>query len=418
MTREQLLAYIAQHPEQRQSLLSPTTLVRRQGEHLTAIPYAQAYSDELARVAKLLLQAADFTSHDRFRAFLSSRAAELPTDSLRHSEALWVQTAGSPIDIAIGPYEVYDDALLGIKASYEAIVMVLHPMTARLRQFEALASQLEQRLHGAAAPPESRRRVAIGVYDVVYAAGMANRGSKMIAATLPNDEHVRKEFGSRLLLFRNIISAKFEPILKPLARGVLREDQLYLVQEDAFLYHTLLHEMAHALSAGFVRRGNQASDETIHQALKERYSTIEECRADLVGMVFLDFLAGLGLLPADISVAAAATFVVNKVRTVRFGAGEDHSRGSAIILSRLLRKGAIQADTDYRFRVDTRRAQPVIGEFAEEVQRICVNGDYDAAGRLIQSSASVPVELERLLPGLANVPTDVEFVFDRSGGLF
>src|SRR5262249_24243945 len=146
-------------------------------------------------------------------------------------------------------------------------VMVRHPMTERLAEFEALAPELASRLPGAVAPPRERRRVVIGVYDVAFTAGMTNMGGKAIAATLPNDERVRATAGARLLLFRNVISAKFAPILKPLGERLLRPEQVHLIREEAFLAHTLLHEMAHALAAGFV--GDGTTERTTNEALRE-----------------------------------------------------------------------------------------------------------------------------------------------------
>jgi hypothetical protein len=414
LTRAELDRYVARHSEQRQALLSHTTLVRRDGDRLAAIPYEEAYKEELAHVAQGLIEASDLVTHAGFAAFLRARAHDLVAGSYRESDTRWIDVADSPIDIAIGPYEVYDDTLLGRKTSYEATVMVRHPMTELLARFEAVASDLEPRLPGAVAPPRSRRRVVIGVYDVAYTAGMTNMGGKAVAATLPNDERVRTEVGARLLLFRNVISAKFTPILKPLGQRLLHPDQVGLVREDAFLTHTLLHEMAHALATCFVSDGAAATGQTTNEALRERYSTIEECRADLMGLVFLDLLTRRGLFPSTMTDAAAVTFVVGGVRTLRFGASDDYSRGGAIILSHLLRKGAVKADTDGRLVVDVDGVQRGVGELAETVQHIATRGDYEAAGRLIDDLGALPTEVQRLLPDLADIPIDLEFVFDDS----
>jgi hypothetical protein len=407
LTGDELRAYAQAHPEQRDSLFSRYTLVRRAGARLTAIAYHEAYKEELSHVAEGLTQASEQVTDGRFRAFLRARAGDLLTGSLSASERLWIAAADGPIEIAIGPYEVYDDGLAGIKTSYEATVMVRHPMSARLAQFAAAAPDLERRFPGAVAPAADRRNYSIGVYDVIYTAGMTNMDGKAVAATLPNDEALRSEVGARLLLFRNVISAKFGPILKPLGARVLRDDQLGLVSEDAFLYHTLLHEMAHALAACFVSSGG-----SINEALGERFSTIEECRADLIGMVFLNFLAQRGLCPPGIDAAAAVTFVVNNVRTLRFGDGDDYGRAAAIILSHLLRAGALKVDGGGNIVVDGAMVQRGIEELAATVQDIATRGDYQAAGHLIEKSGSIPDEIKRLLPRLEGVPVDLEFVFD------
>jgi hypothetical protein len=415
LTRAEFQRYLDHHPEQRRALLSHTTLVRRQGDRLLTISYEQAYREELAQVAHHLRAAGELVSHARFGAFLRARALGLLTGSLGESEAGWIDVADSPIDIAIGPYEVYDDELMGLKASYEATVMVRHPTTERLLQYETVAGELERHLPGVVAPPPTRRRFVVGVYDVVYAAGMTNMGGKAMAATLPNDERVRSEVGARLLLFQNVIAAKFEPILAPLAARVLHPEQASGLSAEAFLVHTLLHEMAHAVSGSFVMDGGPPR--TINEALQERYSTVEECRADLVGQLFLDLLVRRGTLPAGLGPGAAITVVASTVRSLRFGVGDDHSRGAAIILSHLLRTGVVRLGADDRLDVDAAGVSREVGALAARVHGITVRGDYAAAGDLIDALGSMPAGLERLLRRCEDVPVDLEFVFEDSAGL-
>lgn len=414
LTREEFEQYLSDYPAQAQSLLSHTTLVRRQNGRLIAITYEEAYKEELEQVEKSLMEASKIATHPGFRAFLQERARALRTGCLTESEKLWVHASDSPIDIAIGPYEVYDDDLMGVKTSYEATVIVRHHMTERLAQFETVASELDRRLPGAVATQESKRRFAIGVYDVIYTAGMTNMGGKAIAATLPNDERVRSEVGARLLLFRNVISAKFDPILKPLGRRILRRDQISLVEEDAFVYHTLLHEMAHALSTCYVMQGNKATKKTINAALKEHYSTIEECRADLLGMVFTGLLVERKLLPSDMLPAAAVTFIVNSMRALRFGAGDDYGRGAAIILSHLLENKSIKVEADSHLFVDAEGVHRAVRDLAQRVQDIATRGDHTAAKEIIQTLGPMPNEIQTFLPRFSDVPVDLEFVFDNS----
>jgi hypothetical protein len=412
LTRSELERYLTDHPQERQTLLSHTTLIRRRGKDLVAIPYAEAYRDELRQAARALNEAAKLATDKNFASFLDARAEGLVTGSLQESEELWIKAGHSPIDIAIGPFEVYDDDLMGLKASYEATVLVRRPDLLQRAELENVAPEIEAKMPGAMAPASSRRRVVVGVYDVFYAAGMTNRGGKAIAASLPNDERIRTEVGSRLLLFHNVISAKFGPILKPLAERVLSQDQIRFVREDAFLEHTLLHEAAHALGTSFVWRDGRPSGMTVNEALRERYSTIDECRADLVGMVLLRALAKRGAVAKDMDIASAVTFVVGGVRSLRFGAGDSYSQGGAIAISHLLEKGAVRARFDKLLSVDVERVHAAIAELAPIVQGIATHGDYDAAGRLIGKLGSMPREIEALRGTFSEIPIDIEFKFN------
>jgi hypothetical protein len=254
--------------------------------------------------------------------------------------------------------------------------------------------------------------MVIGVYDVVYAAGRTNMGAKAIAAMLPNDGVVKRQFGSRLLLFHNVIAAKFTAIVKPVGERLLRPDQAALVQEDAFLAHTLLHEMAHAL-VGYT---DEAGASTSNEKLRERYSTVEECRADLVGLVFLDLLTQRGLFPPPMAAAAVATFLAGLLRTLRFGVDNDYSRAAAITLSHMLRQGVLTQENDRRLAMDIQGVYRSVNELAQRVQTIAISGDYDAAGSLVAELGWLPPEISALLSRLDDVPIDLEFVFDPSLG--
>jgi hypothetical protein len=414
LTRTELDQYVAAHPESRRLLFGNTTLVRRIDGELTATPYEVVYKEELAKIAEGLRRASKTVTHRPFSDFLLARAKGLTSGSLGESERLWIAASNSPIDIAIGPYEVYDDGLIGVKTSYEATVIVRHPMTEQLARFEAMAPELERRLPGAAEPADTRRRFAVGVYDVVFTAGLTNMGGKAIAATLPNDEGIRSEFGARLLLFRNVIAAKFSPILKPMAARLLCRNQLHLVREDAFLFHTLLHEMAHALGRCYVRQPPGNEQITINQALRERYSAVEECRADLLGMVFLMLLADSGFLPPELKPAASVTFVINNLRALRFGAGDDYSRGAAVILSYFVQNGSLRMETDGRLSVEPEKVGHHIENLAATLQGIASDGDYAAAGELFDNLGSVPKEIASLAGMLEDLPIDLEFIQDNN----
>jgi len=412
LTRTELAQYLALNPTQEATLLKSTTLVRRRGDRLVAVPYEQAYEKELGHIAKALTEASRTTTHDGFRRYVMSRAEGLQSGDLSESERLWVRASDAPIDLVIGPYEVYDDTLKGVKTSYEAAVLIRHPLSTWMEEFERYALELGQELPGAVADPVERN-VRIGVFDVEYSAGMLNMGSKAIAATLPNDERVRQDTGTRLLLFRNVIEAKFDSILRPLADCVLTNDQLPLVEKEAFTLQTLLHETGHALSRGYVEHHGRLTSVTINEALGERYSTIEECRAELLGAYFLANLARRGVVASRLEAAAATTFVAHSVRAVRFGDKSDHARAAAISLNHLCRCGAIRLENE-KLRIDPARTHAGVAQLMVRVQTIANEGDYDAAGRLITELGNTPREVEDILPATTGVPVDLEFVFEDS----
>jgi hypothetical protein len=120
----------------------------------------------------------------------------------------------------------------------------------------------------------------MNVYDAIYYAGDCNAGSKTIAINLPNDEKVRENKGSRKLQLKNSMQAKFDKILVPISDLLIAEDQRKHVKFDAFFENTMFHEVAHGLGLG----NTIDKSSTVREALKDAYTSIEESKADILGL--------------------------------------------------------------------------------------------------------------------------------------
>ena len=62
----------------------------------------------------------------------------------------------------------------------------------------------------------------LNAYAAIYYGGNANVGAKTIAINLPNDEQVQLKKGTRRLQLENVMQAKFDTILLPIAQAADR----------------------------------------------------------------------------------------------------------------------------------------------------------------------------------------------------
>src|SRR5262249_4585741 len=122
----------------------------------------------------------------------------------------------------------------------------------------------------------------IKVVQELYTAGDARRGVQTSAFNLPNDEVVREKKGSKKVLLKNVMDAKFRQSGKPIALRVLDPSLTSLVSFDAYFNHTLFPELSHGLGPGFVN--TPAGRVEVRIPLKNIYSAIEECKADVLGL--------------------------------------------------------------------------------------------------------------------------------------
>ena len=126
-------------------------------------------------MSQLLLKASGHEGHTAFREFLVQRAQDLLKDDYYVSDSLWVGLNDNPIDLVIGPFEVYEDQLMGLKASYEAILLArdsaesskVHHFRQELPSLcRALEAEAGKRLH------LEEGRVALSVANLIYAGGV------------------------------------------------------------------------------------------------------------------------------------------------------------------------------------------------------------------------------------------------------
>src|SRR4029079_10891160 len=156
----------------------------------------------------------------------------------------------NPVDIVIGPIETYEDELFGYKAAHESYVLIKDKeWSGRLAKYIGMLPGLQTALP---VPAEYKRETPgtnsdLNAYDAVFYAGEANSGAKTIAINLPNDEEVQLKKGTRRLQLKNVIQAKFDKILMPIAQEMMDADQLSMLTFDAFFENTMFHEVAHGL---------------------------------------------------------------------------------------------------------------------------------------------------------------------------
>src|SRR5689334_6102419 len=99
ITRQEIEAYVAKHPEKKAQIYSPFTVVRRQGGELVGIPYHVEYKPWLLGAAKALREAAALSPDKAFANFLQLRADALLTDDYYKSDIAWLDLENQKFDI-------------------------------------------------------------------------------------------------------------------------------------------------------------------------------------------------------------------------------------------------------------------------------------------------------------------------------
>lgn len=411
MTKEEFEKHLAANPAEKAQFTSTTTVIRREGGKLVAVPYSKEYSDLLKEAASELRSAASATKNESLKKFLKLRADAFLSDDYYASDLAWMDL-DSPIEVVIGPYETYEDGLFGYKAAFEAFVCVEQPKdSAQLAKYKQELPFLETRLPIPDQYKNTKRGTAspIRVADEVLTGGDARRGVQTLAFNLPNDERVREAKGSKKVLLKNMMRAKYDGILAPIAARTLPKGEPFHLTFDSYFNHVLFHELAHGLGPGRIKVDGRETEARLE--LKELYSAIEEAKADVLGVYCLAVLTNRGVVAVSVVDPLPWTYVAGLFRAARFGTTGAHGLGVVIQANYLLSKGAIAVTPDGRFRPVLEKFAGGIKDLARELLMVEAQGSYAGAQELVKKYGKVPATMAKLLGSLKDIPVDVDPVF-------
>lgn len=388
------------------------SLVRRDAERdLVLIPYHEAYRDALAVAAARLREASELAENDAFAGYLRLRADALVTDDYQPSDLAWMDMKDNPLDVVIGAIETYEDQRYGYRAAYEAYVLKKDLVWSRnLAHFATFLPALQRDLPVPALYKQERPGVNsdLGAYDVLYYAGHSNAGSKTIAINLPNDEVVQLSKGTRRLQLKNAMRAKFEKILEPLADELIVPEQRQYVTFDAFFANTMFHEVAHGLGIKNTVDGNG----TVRWALREVASSLEEGKADVLGLYMVTKLHEAGELGNASLMDNYVTFVASIFRSIRFGASSAHGKANMLRFNYFLDRGAFRRDpTSGQYAIEFEAMKAAMDDLSALILTIQGDGDLARARALTDELGvirpTLAADLERLTA--LGIPVDITF---------
>jgi hypothetical protein len=415
LTKEEFEKYVAAHPADRAALENEFRVIKRENGGLAAVPYSIEYKPELERMAARLDEAAALTSNPSLKAYLSRRAADLVSNDYYESDCLWIDLKDNLPEIVIGPYEVYEDALLGLKASYESYVTIndfegMKKLHAYLDHLDEMQRSLpveqkykDQSVKGLSSP--------LNVVNEVFTAGDARAGIMTSAFVLPNDERVREKKGSKKVFLKNMMEAKFSKSLVPIAARVMAPADAAQVTFDAYFIEVLLHEICHALGLNYVVLPD-GTKTTVGKALRDLNTPIEEAKADVLGIQSVPLLVQRGVIPKERREEIYASYLAGMFRVMRFGAAEAHGLGVLLQFNFLREKGAFVfgAGTG-KFAVDRAKIEGAVRELAARFLILEGDGDYAKAKAFIERYGVMDAPTKSTLAALADIPVDIAPIF-------
>ncbi|KAL1832256.1 hypothetical protein ACET3Z_001907 [Daucus carota] len=379
---------------------------------LYVVPYSQEYKKFLAKAAEFLRKAGDMTSTPSLKRLLHGKADAFLTNDYYESDIAWMEL-DSKLDITIGPYETYEDAIFGYKATFEAFIGIRDDeATAQLKLFGDYLQVLEKNLPlDDVYKSEDVIAAPIRVVQLLYNAGDV-KGPQTVAFNLPNDERIVKDRGTSMVILKNVSEAKFKLILRPIADVCITKEQQNYVDFNSFFTHTICHECCHGIGPHSITLPS-GKKSTVRLELQELHSALEEAKADIVGLWAVKYLIDKDVLPNTSIRSMYVSFLAGCFRSVRFGLEEAHGKGQALQFNWLFEKGAIVLHEGDTFSVDFDKVEGAVESLSRKILTIQAMGDKDAANELLQKYCDMTQPLKIALQKLeiVQVPVDIAPTF-------
>ena len=314
----------------------------------------------------------------------------------------WVETTEGDVDYINGFIEVYNDPK-GYRGSYESVVQIKDFEMSK--KMSAISNEAQWFEDNSTIMDAHKKKNVVGIlYNTVNVAGESGDASPStpIGINLPNANWIRANHGSKSISLGNILYAYSNAGSSGrLEEFTYSKEEIELEKKygkDADNLHTALHEViGHA--SGQIVEGVGTPKET----LKSYASSLEEARADLVGLYFISDkkMEDLGISPSakDMGKTSYDGYIRNGLMTqlIRIKLGNDveqsHMRNRQMVSKWVYEKGlednviekVVKYGKTYFVINDYEKLRELFGDLLREIQRIKSEGDFEAGKNLIEN---------------------------------
>ena len=388
------------------------SMVRRDEAGMVyTIPYNEYFREPLEEASGHLMRASEICEDPELKNYLELRAKALLSNEYDASDIAWINMRNNTLDIIIGPIEHYEDQLYNYRTAYEAYILVKDKSwSKKLEKYISYLPELQANLPVEDIYKQEKPNsdaAQLNAYDVIYYAGDCNAGSKTIAVNLPNDEEIQVKYGTRRSQLKNAMKAKFDKILLPISDVLITEDQRKHITFNAFCSNTMFHELAHGLGIKNTINGKGM----VREALGEKFSALEEGKADILGLYMVTQLKEQGVLAEGELMDYYTTFLAGIFRSVRFGASSAHGQANLLRFNYFQQQDAFTRRKDGTYEVNFDNMKKAIAGLSSIILKLQGDGDKDGVIALTDKDGQVGEKLQADLDRLseANIPVDIVF---------
>lgn len=387
-------------------ILTQRSIVVRAAEDLAGIDYIDYFSEDFAKMADELENAAKVSTNADFNEYLRLQAKALRTaDPMldAYADKKWATLQDTPLEFTI-TRENYEDEMTGTIVENEELSNLLkeHGISPIPKDFlggrvgiinkegtEALMAikkylptlaenmpyndEYEQTISAEADSEQTMVDV-----DMVMASGDVGeyRGGITLAENLPNSDKLSLTIGGgrRNVYHRQIRFISDKKKLQERLDAILDKEQHKYYLDEADHWFTIGHENAHSLGP---KEGSEK--------LGKYRNIIEENKADMGALAFVDLLTELGMYTAEQRLQIIVTTMADNFLKSKPTLSQAHRVRTVMQNKYFADRGAYEI-VDGKIHVNIEKVVPIAKEMLAEIIRIQIDGDFNKAEKYVMDN--------------------------------
>ena len=387
-------------------ILTQRSIVVRAAEDLAGIDYIDYFSEDFAKMADELENAAKVSTNADFNEYLRLQAKALRTaDPMldAYADKKWATLQDTPLEFTI-TRENYEDEMTGTIVENEELSNLLkeHGISPIPKDFlggrvgiinkegtEALMAikkylptlaenmpyndEYEQTISAEADSEQTMVDV-----DMVMASGDVGeyRGGITLAENLPNSDKLSLTIGGgrRNVYHRQIRFISDKKKLQERLDAILDKEQHKYYLDEADHWFTIGHENAHSLGP---KEGSEK--------LGKYRNIIEENKADMGALAFVDLLTELGMYTAEQRLQIIVTTMADNFLKSKPTLSQAHRVRTVMQNKYFADRGAYEI-VDDKIHVNIEKVVPIAKEMLAEIIRIQIDGDFNKAEKYVMDN--------------------------------
>ena len=393
--------------EEVKSILNQRSIVVRAAEDLTGIDYIDYFTEDFAKMADELDIAAKTSTNEDFNEYLRLQAKALRTaDPMldAYADKKWATLQDTPLEFTI-TRENYEDEMTGTIVENEELsqllkeheispipkdflggrvgiinkkgtedLMAIKKFLPTLAKNMPYSDEYEQTISS----NDDAQQTMVDV-DMVMASGDVGeyRGGITLAENLPNSDKLSLTIGGgrRNVYHRQIRFISDKKKLQERLDAILDKSQHKYYLDEADHWFTIGHENAHSL-------GPKDSSES----LGKYRNIIEENKADMGALAFVDLLTELGMYTPEQRLQIIVTTIADNFLKSKPTMSQAHRVRTVMQNKYFAQRGGYEITKDGKILVNIDKAVPIAKEMLAEIIRIQIDGDFNKAEKYVQDN--------------------------------